>query len=225
MFKPEVRDGKTIGHSFEDDNAKFFFGTRELGKDNLSPYFPDYRFAFLKQVHGKAVIEADAAQMLEADAHFTSQPGIALVSQTADCVPILLANHERVCAIHSGWKGCAQNIVEAAKRAFPSLPPRRAAIGPHILKTSFEIGVDVSAQLLAAVPKGFGTDGLKLPHPDPAKAYFDLTELVRRQIRAAFGPIDIVEHLSDTVTDKDLNSFRRDKAHAGRNYSFVVLKP
>lgn len=225
MFKPEMRDGKVIGYRFDDDNAIYFFGTRYLSREKLSEYFPAYQFAFLKQIHSKNVVEASADKSLEADAHYTSQPGVALVSQTADCIPVLLANHERVCAIHSGWKGCAQNIVEAAKSAFPSMPPTRAAIGPHIMKNSFEVGIDVAAQLSSAVPAGFGKENLTVKHSDPAKVYFDLTELVRRQLRGAFGPIASLESLADTQTDLNFHSFRRDRQAAGRNFSFVVLKP
>jgi len=222
MFKPEFRGVKAIGHSLAVGKCFFFFGNRFLAREEMKSAFPDFEFAYLKQVHGKAVLNGDASTTQEGDAHFTSKENLALVSQSADCAPILLGNDLTVCAIHSGWRGTAQNIVGATKMAFPQLPPTAAAIGPHILLQSFEVGKDVAEQLLKAAPS---VDGLVLPHADPAKAYFDLTELLRRQLREAFGAgITIHEHLADTVTDSNYHSYRRGKQLADRQFSFVVLK-
>ncbi len=222
LFKPEIFADRTIGFSFETDEAYFFFGTRHGDRATLKEYFPQYEFAYLKQVHGRAVVLADAGIETEADAHYTSKKNLALVSQSADCTPILLANREVACAIHSGWRGTAQNIVAASRVAFAPRSPSAAAIGPHIMKASFEVGLDVASQLSAVLPGGAELEGT---HPDPLKKYFDLTELVRRQLRETFGSdLEIHEQLSDTVADELYFSFRRDKQRAGRQYSFVVLK-
>ncbi|HMN68611.1 MAG TPA: polyphenol oxidase family protein [Bdellovibrionales bacterium] len=220
MFKPEIRDGIFLGFAMDTPEAYFFFGGREVSRVKLPTFFPGYEFAFLKQVHGRAVVGADVARALEADAHFTREPNLALVAQTADCVPVLLAGKRTVCAIHSGWRGCAQDIVSAARDAFKDDSVRLAAIGPHIMTESFEVGLDVAARIEREEP------GLRHPHKDPAKTYLDLTELVRRQLRKAFGSnISIVEALENTVTSPRFHSFRRDRERAERQYSFVVLKP
>jgi copper oxidase (laccase) domain-containing protein len=172
------------------------------------------------------VIEADPQTSLEADAHYTSIAGRALISQTADCVPILLSSKSKVCAIHSGWKSSAQNIIAHSKAAFGGEPVTLAAIGPHIMQSSFEVGRDVAAQLLAAAPQGTTEYDLFSMHDDPNKVHFDLTELIRRQLRAAFGPqIEILECLEDTKQSIQFHSFRRDRERAERQYSFVVIKP
>jgi YfiH family protein len=218
-FKPYVHEGKTIGFAMNVGRAFFFFGTRFFPRVDHSKIFPQYRFAYLKQVHGKAVLAASAAAVNEGDGHFTSEPGLALVSQTADCTPILLANDSVVCALHSGWRGTELTIAGAAKAVFSS-PPEIAAIGPHIMKRGFEVGLDV-AERLEKAPSG---SQLSLPHPDPAKKYFDLTEMARRQLRAAFGPdLKIHECLEDTVTNELFHSYRREKQQADRQFSFVVL--
>jgi copper oxidase (laccase) domain-containing protein len=131
-----------------------------------------------------------------------------------------------VCAIHSGWKSTAQNIVGEARKVFGDEPIELAAIGPHILRSSFEVGRDVAAQLMAAAPSGTTEYDLSAMHPDPKKVYFDLTELVRLQLRSAFGAkIEIVECLEDTKQSIQFHSFRRDRERAERQYSFVVIKP
>lgn len=226
MFKRKERYGNFIGYSLERDGRLFFFGSRFLPRKSMSAFFPDYEFSYMKQVHGRAVIQADPSTVLEADAQYTSTPGVALVSQTADCVPILLSSKSKVCAIHSGWKSSAQNIVAHSKAAFAEEPVNLAVIGPHILRESFEVGRDVAAQLLAAAPQGTSEYDLFAMHDDPNKVYFDLTELIRRQLRAAFGvQIEILECLEDTKRSIQFHSFRRDREQAERQYSFVVIKP
>lgn len=222
MFKADVRQGQTIGYRLETAYAVFFFGNRNFSRESVASFFPQYRFALLKQVHGNAVLPATSDLVQEGDAHFTSEKNLALISQTADCTPVLLANENTVCAIHSGWRGTELNIVGATKVAFPNLPPRLAAIGPHILKSSFEVGQDVAARLLMA---SGNQKTLSLPHPNPTKSYFDLTEMVRGQLRRTFGAdLTIAECLEDTVTNLEFHSFRRQKQQADRQYSFVVLK-
>jgi polyphenol oxidase len=223
MFKREERHGKFLGYSYQSGAVVFFFGSRFLPKISLSGYFPEWEFCFLKQVHGKAVVEADPDQAGDADAHHTTVKSRALVVQTADCVPILLASDSRVCAIHAGWKGAALNVVAEAKAAFAGDTVRFAALGPHILKSSFEVGRDVAAQLEKAAPAHAGD--LVFPHADPGKAYFDLTELIRRQIHTTFGAqVQLLECLEDTMSSVQFHSYRRDGSTASRQYSFVVIK-
>jgi YfiH family protein len=212
MFQREDVGGKLIGFSLLHKHVFFFFGTRLLTREDLMRSFPEYECAFLKQVHGREVVEAKPPQTPEADAHWTRMATRALVVQTADCVPILLASKNQVCAIHAGWRGVAQNIVAATAPSFADDPVLFAAIGPHILKNSFEAGDDVAHQLTGAPPSTTG------------KQYVDLTALVRAQLQQTFGAkIKIFECAQDTKTSADFHSFRRDGAKAGRQYSFVVL--
>jgi YfiH family protein len=229
MFQREVRDGKFLGYRLERDGRLFFFGSRFVTRAQLADYFPRYDFRFLKQVHGRVVIDAPAVageMPVEADAHFTDVPGTALVVQSADCVPILLASPRRVAAIHSGWRGTAQNIVAATGLAWGPAERVFAAIGPHILRPSFEIGRDVIAQLRPGLPATTPVENLVYPHARDDKAYFDLTEMVRAQLRDAFGShVEISECLEDTVQSANFHSFRRDRERSERQYSFVVINP
>lgn len=224
MFKREDRYGKFIGYSLEKDGRYYFFGSRFLPRAALAGTFPDFKFCFLKQVHGKEVVQADPQSTPQADAQITNRQGLALVSQTADCVPILLSSKTKACAIHSGWKGATQNVIASAKLAFEGEPVTFAAIGPHILQQSFEIGRDVARQLFSAAPNGASEYDFMAMHDDPNKVYFDLTELIRQQLRLAFGEtLEIAECLEDTKSSVQFHSFRRDREKAERQYSFVVL--
>jgi polyphenol oxidase len=81
-----------------------------------------------------------------ADASWTDMPGLVSVVMTADCLPILVTNHagSLVCAIHAGWKGLADGIVEKTLQQLPEHPKNLLLwIGPAISKKHFEVGTDV----------------------------------------------------------------------------------
>src|SRR5207253_1237403 len=110
----------------------------------------------LRQVHSGIVRDMDdtmaAGDALEGDASVTSIHGALLGVQTADCVPILIADSQARCvaAIHAGWRGTAARIAELTIKRLTEkfgVPPRdlRAAIGPHIGVCCYEVGPDVVA--------------------------------------------------------------------------------
>jgi len=224
MIRPIVNNGLFLGLQFETERALFFFGSKQMHKDDLGVHFPQFKFCFLKQVHGNQVVHAEPDEVFEADGHFTGKAGHALVSQTADCVPILLASDNQVCALHAGWRGVAADIVGTSKIYFME-PPSVAVIGPHIQCESFEIGEDVMAKLLLAVPPQLDKKSFIKSHADPNKRYFDLAKLVRAQLERDYPEVQIFETGENTFTNPAFHSFRRDKAGAGRQYNFVVLKP
>jgi YfiH family protein len=86
----------------------------------------------------------------ESDGLATSEPGLMLGVQTADCVPVLLADTRlrAVAAIHAGWRGTVSRIAEegvaAMEREFGSRPEDLvAAIGPAIRLCCFAVGEEV----------------------------------------------------------------------------------
>lgn len=92
------------------------------------------------------------------DGQITDCPGVALVTFSADCTPILLFDPVRkaIGAVHAGWRGTAQGIaakaVEAMAREFGCKPENiRAAIGPCIGKCCFETDWDVPQAMLDAL--------------------------------------------------------------------------
>lgn len=223
-FKTFLSHGEEIGTSLSLDHAFLFFGQREFTRASFAKHFPNLRFALLKQVHGAAVLPADPTCEPQADGHITDHSRVALVAQTADCVPILLAGPTQVAALHSGWRGVAARIVDASKARF-SQPPTLAAVGPHIRRASFEVGLDVVEQLLEATPKTLARDKVVFSHADPQKRFVDLNAIVQAQLLETFPGIRIIDTGENTVTDTKFHSFRRDKTQAERQYSFVVLNP
>jgi hypothetical protein len=116
---------------------------------------------WLKQVHGAAVVRADDVEApVEADASFTSTPGVVAVVMVADCMPVLLADvHGRCVGVaHAGWRGLAAGLIQATARAM-----RReigdpageliAYLGPAIGPAHFEVGSDVLEAMERALPR------------------------------------------------------------------------
>ncbi len=224
MFKPLERDGKFLGFAMDRDDRFYFFGSNLVTRADLPVLFPKYEFCFLKQVHGRAVVEADPKSSHEGDAHYTAVPKRALTVQSADCLPILLSSESQICAIHAGWRGVAMDIVSTVGNVLPRFKPDVAAIGPHITSASFEVGADVAQALECATPVGISASQFSKPQAN-GKILFDLKSLVSAQLTSAFGAnIDVQEAISDTKSDLRFHSFRRDCSKAERQYSFVVIK-
>lgn len=115
------------------------------------------------QVHGIAVrrilADDDVEKVAEehADALFTTEPSIALGVRTADCAPILMTSADGQCiaAIHAGWRGLAQGIVQSTLDVLKDagFPAEQwiAAVGPCIGATAFEVGPEVVDSLLSSL--------------------------------------------------------------------------
>jgi len=107
---------------------------------------------WLQQVHGCAV--ADAAREPEgcqADAAIAARPGAVCAVLTADCLPLLLCNGAgtHVAAVHAGWRGLADGIIEAAVARL-AVPPCEILcwLGPAIGPQVFEVGAEVRTRFL-----------------------------------------------------------------------------
>ena len=116
----------------------------------------------LRQIHSDIIFRADAvpAEPPHADALITAAPGLLLAVQTADCVPILLADRRNraVAAVHAGWRGTLARIaakvigrmnMEFGTRAEDVI----AAIGPAIAQCSYEVGSEVAQKFAAQFPE------------------------------------------------------------------------
>jgi YfiH family protein len=110
------------------------------------------------QVHGTTCVTVERAWAAgdgpRADAMVTRVPGLALGIITADCAPVLLADPRRgiVAAVHAGWRGAVAGILETTVEAMQALGAERsdvrAAIGPCIAPSSYEVGEDLRCAVL-----------------------------------------------------------------------------
>ncbi len=112
----------------------------------------------LKQIHSSSVRrvdrrDAEAAEPCKGDGLMTSEPGVLLAIQTADCIPVLIADVKKkaVAAFHAGWRGTVNRIVENGvgkmRVAFRSRPEDLiAAIGPGIGGCCYAVGEEVRSE-------------------------------------------------------------------------------
>jgi hypothetical protein len=176
------------------------------------------------QVHGndtatvRATAQAGETNVGSCDALATALAGTAVVVQTADCVPILLAATGAVGAAHAGWRGSAKNVAAEAVRALGALgaPPAtlRAWIGPAIGPCCYEVGGDVAAQFAGAFLRAGCGGGFRL----------DLKGVNAAQLEAAGVPTaSIAVHPACTKCGGEkYASYRRDGARAGRMIALIA---
>jgi polyphenol oxidase len=122
----------------------------------------------------------------ECDALITRLPGVLLGIQTADCLPVLIADTESqaVAAIHAGWRGTAGRITErtvADLMLQHGLNPRTAiaALGPVACAACYEVGEDVIERFKSEFR--YWRD-LLVNFRDDGKAYLDVRAANRQQL-------------------------------------------
>ncbi len=184
----------------------------------------------LKQVHSGLVRVMEdtsaAGEAVEGDAAITGLSGVLLSIQTADCVPILLAdsNARAVAAVHAGWRGTAAHIVESAiaelERHYQVKPQNVvAAIGPHIGVCCYEIGEEV----VEAIADSSAIER-RTQWPKP---HLNLAQANRRQLLNAGvteEQID-VSSLCTRCREDLFFSYRRDGARTGHLLSIIGIAP
>lgn len=141
------------------DDAAAVQANRRLAAEAV---LPGARLATVYQVHSADCVTvtepwADADRP-HADALVTDRPGLLLGVVTADCAPVLFADHSAgiVGAAHAGWKGAIGGVTDATIAAMEALGAQRtrmvAAVGPCIAQPSYEVDAGFRAQFCAAEP-------------------------------------------------------------------------
>lgn len=138
------------------------------------------RLATATQVHGREILEHRGAwrgwlRSDAADGHFAPGRGIAMAVSVADCVPVFLAHASGAAAVlHSGWRGTAAGITEAAIRRYAALGVTSRELymhcGPAICGRCYEVSADVFAQLTGRDPGTPTTVDLRALIADRARA-------------------------------------------------------
>jgi hypothetical protein len=201
-------------------------------------------------------VPIDSSSPLErrGDGLMTDEPGLLLGVQTADCVPVLVADRKRraVSAFHAGWRGTVQRIVESGigrmRLQFGSRPEDlMAAIGPGIGPCCYSVGEEVlsefesqfayarelfrevydSDSVRTRYPMLFLTQRAPGHSPIGPSLHLDLVDANRRQLLAAgLKPQSI--HLVGGCTSCQPELFfshRGSQGHAGRMMSLIGIRP
>ena len=167
---------------------------------------------------GSPLATADGKAVLRGDAFMTDRSGILLGIQTADCVPVLLADTRTraVAAFHAGWRGTLARIVERGvgtmQLKYGSRPKDLvAAIGPAINACCFAVGEEVRFEFesqFAYAKKLFS----EVYDSDPVKEKYPLLFLTARAPgHSNIGPqihLDLIEANRRQLLDAGLSKSR-----------------
>jgi len=213
----------------------------------------------LKQIHSNLTRVVDAADEgrelpWKADGMMTDEPGLLLGIQTADCIPVLVADCKRraVAAFHAGWRGTASRIVESGvgrmRLEFGSRPEDLiAAIGPGIGPCCYAVGeemltefesqfayarelfheVDDADEVRRKYPMLFLTQRAPGHSPIGPSLHLNLVEANRRQLLAAGLKPEAIHAVGGcTQCHQELFfSHRGSQGRAGRMMSVIGIRP
>ena len=221
--------GLNVGYGSKDDREAIA-GNRRLA---IAAILADAELATVHQVHSAEVVVAGAPwpqdERPRADAMVTDTPNLLLGILTADCAPVLFADHPAVVvgAAHAGWRGALAGVTDATIEAMERLGARRehihAAVGPCIAQPSYEVDDAFRVRFLDSDPD----NGRFFIAGAAGKPHFDLEAYVVHRLIAA--GIEEVEALNlDTYADPDrFFSFRRathrGEADYGRQLSAIAI--
>ncbi|MDP2783975.1 MAG: peptidoglycan editing factor PgeF, partial [Sulfurimicrobium sp.] len=170
---------------------------------------------------------ADADHALgvpEADGSVARQPGVVCAVLTADCLPVLLCDRAGtvVAAVHAGWRGLADGVIEAAvKELAVEAGEILAWLGPAIGPRAFEVGGEVRQIFMAHDP---AAELAFMPSASEGKWLADIYLLARQRL-ARIGVKQVYGGEYCTFAEMErFFSYRRDGA-TGRMASLVWLEP
>ena len=181
------------------------------------------------QVHSPDVVTLTAAlpegePRPKADAMVTATPGLALAILTADCQPVLFADHDArvIGAAHAGWRGGLSGILENTLDAMVDAGADRgrivAVIGPCISQRAYEVGEEFLETFLADDPAHarFFANG------QAGKYQFDLAGFGLARLRAA-GVAEAVWTRHCTYDDPArFYSYRRSVHEGAADYGRLI---
>jgi len=184
------------------------------------------------QVHSSDVVTVTGPHLNsdpKADAIVTATPGLALFVLTADCQPVLLSDLKAkvIGAVHAGWRGARDGVLEATLDAMEALGARRenttAVIGPSISQSAYEVGPEFRDSFMTETPENsrFFVEGREDRHLFDLPAYG-----LHRLKRAGIGQAGWTGHCTYSDADR-FYSYRRSvhahEADYGRLISAIRL--
>ncbi len=201
------------------EGAEHGLGARERLRESLGVR----RIVRGYQVHGAVVgrvfageeassLPRDSARqpVLRADGHAVAARGVAAMVLAADCVPVVLGADGAVAALHAGWRGLAEGVLQEGVRALREVGGRGeiiALIGPCAGACCYEVGEEVHAAFGGA-------------HREARR--IDLRAIARERLLAA-GVARVGDVVACTICDERYFSHRREGDRAGRQAAVAWL--
>ncbi len=210
-------DGFNLALHVEDATDQVLQNRQQLSESLNLPREP----LWLNQVHGHQVVNC-AQTYIEppkADASFSEHKNYVCTVMTADCLPVLICNRQgtKVAAVHAGWRGLADGIIEKTIQTLNEKPENILVwLGPAIGADAFEVGEEVRnifIQHLSDTDSAFKQNR-------PGHYLADIYRLAKTRLRAIH--VEAVyggEHCTFNDADQ-FYSYRRDGV-TGRQASII----
>ncbi len=250
----ELNLGFTASDSRENvlENRRLFLDRIHQGTQSTS------QLVTLRQIHSNLTYRvgrshASQEALLQGDGLMTDEPGVLLGIQTADCIPVVVADckQKAVAAFHAGWRGTLKRIVENGigkmRMEFGSRPKNLiAAIGPGIGQCCYAVGEEVlheftsqfayAADLFREI---YDSDPIKEKYPllfltarapghsnTGPRLHLDLVEANRRQLLDAglkAESIYVTGECTNCAPDRFF-SYRASQGFTGRMLSAIGIR-
>ena len=188
---------------------------------SLSNHLP-----WLNQTHSNILfrLESTEYQTVVADASWTTLAKQPCIVMTADCLPLLITNKQGsfVAAIHAGWRGLCDGIIEKSITAICrqltlSSPDLLVWLGPCIGKSAFVVGDEVRAEFIAE------NEQAKLAFSRYQDRWLaDLQQLARLRL-APFNVFEITASEHCTFSEPELFYSYRREGMTGRMASLIWI--
>ena len=156
----------------------------------------DIEIASMEQSHSDVSLQVDTPGIYKTDGLITNKKKLALDVKTADCMPVIIADENKIGIIHIGWKGLENKIFHKTILNF-NLSKLKVSIGPHAQKCCYEVKEDLKLKFS------------KYCINDGKKTYLDLSMEIKEFCKE--NNIDIEISKICTIENKKYNSYRRDK--------------
>lgn len=194
-------------------NRERFFTALDLREDQVAYHY---------QIHSDIINCVDKAGYVgESDALITNNFGLGLVITTADCSAIFIFDrvNKVIAAVHSGWRGTSQKILEktliSLRTKFNSSANDLIVfMAPSISQKNYEVGEEVALQF----DKKFLLEHERKVYLDVASANYDML--------LDFGIPSTQIERSDLCSygNEFLHSYRRDGHKSGRALGIIAMK-
>ena len=187
----------------------------------------------VKQYHSNKFIYLNKnckikTRTITGDAIVSEKKGVPIAVLTADCVPILVYDHQRemIAAIHAGWRGAYKDIIKKVIHFMTKQGCKTknmiAAIGPAISQKNYEVGLEFKKKFLIK-----NKDNNKFFSSKKKMIYFDLKSYVRSELKSnLINKIDLID--KDTYVKKNnffsaRRSLKLKNDDYGRNISVIMI--
>ena len=183
--------------------------------------------AVIDQAYLDADIDQQERLLNEVDALVTALPDICIGVNTADCVPIALADPVAgvIGIAHAGWRGTVGRIAEHTVQAMCRLGAKpqdiHATMGASICADCFEVGDEVPEAFAQA---GFDMADIMQRNTATGKAHIDLSRANRQVLMAAGIPADHITlpvACSRCQNDRYFSA-RRLGINSGRTFTAII---